>query len=143
MHGAKPHAIFLFSFKLLLSPQFLPKHLLAASSLLQQSELGKAQRKTLHKQSSCLQDTMILVQALECVAPTRSATLINKHVMVLCFMFLLVCYSIVERWLAVAKQGNVLEVGANSLFELIFNGLKQFGIGKQFDSCESKHTACI
>ena len=55
MHGAKPHAIFLFSFKLLLSPQFLPKHLLAASSLLQQSELGKAQRKTLHKQNSCLQ----------------------------------------------------------------------------------------
>ena len=55
MHGAKPHAIFMFSFKLLLSPQFLPKHLLAASSLLQQSEQEKAQRKTLHKQSSCLQ----------------------------------------------------------------------------------------
>lgn len=45
----------MFSFKLLLSPLFLPKHLLAASSPLQQSEQGKAQRKTLHKQSSCLQ----------------------------------------------------------------------------------------
>ena len=49
MHGAKPHAFFLFSFKLLLSLQFLLKHLWAVSLLLRQNGLGMAQQKTLHK----------------------------------------------------------------------------------------------